>query len=380
MKKILFLLCVSWVITISIRAQNVGIDIPSPNAKLSVARGTGVDGTAAFWGTDNVSHFNYNIQENTYIRGGKVDQVIVPRGSDVFINDLPGWNINTNSPQPGGNVLLANGGGNVGIGVDVPTYKLEVAGETKITGTSTFDLPFGPIIWGALSVHDETNLHLLMDGNSINAVNNGSGEADFLRLCRHGGGVQIGLAGVGSSDATLSVARGAGMNGTAMFRGTTHISYFNFGTNEDTFIRGGKSGSSVVINDTHNGNVYIAEGGGNVGIGTNNLAYKFNVNGTIRSKEIVVESNWADYVFDDTYALPSLHSVEQFIQQHHHLPNMPAASDVEDKGLPVGEVQTKMMEKIEELTLYIIDLHHEIETMKETIDQISSTSTNLKEK
>ncbi len=379
MKKILFLACAYGFIFHNIRAQNVGIDILTPNAKLSVARGNGVDGTAAFFGTDNASHFNYNLQENTYIRGGKNDQVIFPRGSDVYINDIPGWNVNLGTPQPGGNVLLVNGGGNVGIGVTNPLYKLDVGGETRITGTATIDLPFGPIIFGALSVHDETVTHLLMDGNSINAVENGSGEADFLRLCRYGKGVQIGLAGVGSSDATLSVARGSGMNGTAMFRGTTHISHFNYGTNEDTFIRGGKNGSSVVINDTHNGNVYLAEGGGNVGIGTGNLAYRLNVNGTIRSKEIVVESNWADYVFEDTYSLPSLHEVEQFIHQHHHLPNMPAATDVKNNGLAVGDVQTKMMEKIEELTLYIIDLHHEIETMKETINLLSTGSKTNKQ-
>ena len=76
---------------------NVGIGITSPAASLSVARGTGGDGTAAFWGTDNVSHFNYAATENTYIRGGKISSV-------VYIND-------TNT----GDVLIGSGNARVGI-------------------------------------------------------------------------------------------------------------------------------------------------------------------------------------------------------------------------------------------------------------------------
>ncbi len=104
---------------------------------------------------------------------------------------------------------------------------------------------------------------------------------------------------------------------------------------------------------------------GNVGIGTTNPTQKLSVNGVIRSKEVVVESGWADYVFDEKYKLRTLEEVEVFIQRHKHLPNIPSAKEIEKNGLTMGEMQKKMMEKIEELTLYVIELKKEIENMKQ---------------
>ena len=77
-----------------------------------------------------------------------------------------------------------------------------------------------------------------------------------------------------------------------------------------------------------------------------------------------METGWADYVFDETYKLRSIDDVAAHIQQHKHLPGIPSAKEVEANGLKVGEMQAKMMEKIEELTLYVIELKKEIELLK----------------
>jgi trimeric autotransporter adhesin len=74
----------------------------------------------------------------------------------------------------------------------------------------------------------------------------------------------------------------------------------------------------------------------------------------------VVEINWADYVFNKSYKLIPLNELEKFIALNKHLPNIPAAADVEKNGLDVGAVQAKQMEKIEELTLYILELNKRI--------------------
>ncbi len=103
---------------------------------------------------------------------------------------------------------------------------------------------------------------------------------------------------------------------------------------------------------------------GNVGIGTTDPSYKLSVNGNIRSKEVVVESGWADFVFDDTYQLLPLIETENFIKANKHLPGIPAAREIQKDGLNIGEVQMKMMQKIEELTLYIIALKKEIDLLK----------------
>jgi len=106
----------------------------------------------------------------------------------------------------------------------------------------------------------------------------------------------------------------------------------------------------------------------NVGIGTTIPSHKLSVNGIIRSKEVVVESaNWPDYVFTNQYPLKPLDEVEQFIKQNKHLPNIPSASEIEKNGLELGAVQNKMMEKIEELTLYIIELKKEMKALQQQI-------------
>lgn len=103
---------------------------------------------------------------------------------------------------------------------------------------------------------------------------------------------------------------------------------------------------------------------GNVGIGTFNPTNKLSVNGTIQSKEVRVETGWSDYVFEKDYKLRSLANVAEYIAQNKHLPDIPSAKEIQDNGLAVGEVQTKMMAKIEELTLYVIELQKQVNDLK----------------
>jgi hypothetical protein len=120
----------------------------------------------------------------------------------------------------------------------------------------------------------------------------------------------------------------------------------------------------------NNGLIWMSTTTG-VGINTANTAgYMLAVNGKVRSTELVVESGWADYVFDKNYKLRPLHEVEKFIRDNNHLPGIPSAREVEEKGLQVGDTQRKMMEKIEELTLYIIEQNKMILQLKEEIKEI----------
>ncbi len=112
--------------------------------------------------------------------------------------------------------------------------------------------------------------------------------------------------------------------------------------------------------------IFISAATGNVGIGTDNPTYKLSVLGNIRSNEVVVETGWADYVFNEKYVLKPLSEIEKFIQLNKHLPGIPSALEIQKNGLPVGETQKMMMEKIEELTLYIIQLNKRIEELEKT--------------
>ena len=108
----------------------------------------------------------------------------------------------------------------------------------------------------------------------------------------------------------------------------------------------------------------------NVGIGTTNPAYKLSVNGTIQAKELRVETGWSDYVFEKNYKLRSLENVAAYIEKNKHLPGINSAKDIQQNGLAVADMQTKMMAKIEELTLYIIQQNLQIQQLKERVELI----------
>ncbi len=106
--------------------------------------------------------------------------------------------------------------------------------------------------------------------------------------------------------------------------------------------------------------------GGNVEIGphSNNSSYRLSVNGDIRTKRIVVETGWSDFVFERSYELKSLEEVEQYIEQNGHLPGMPSTNEVESNGGDLGQLVKLQMQKIEELTLYIIQQNKRIEAIQ----------------
>lgn len=177
-----------------------------------------------------------------------------------------------------------------------------------------------------------------------------------LRINPYGGNVGIGTGANTINSGLLVYKSSGGPDGSAVFKGTTHYSHFHYGSNEDTYIRGGKNSSNVIISDS--------ETSGKVGIGIYPTTYKLEVNGTVRALEVLVETGWADYVFDEGYKLRSIDELEKFVSLNKHLPNVPKASEIETNGLKIGETNKVMMEKIEELALYIIQLKKEIDVLK----------------
>lgn len=112
---------------------------------------------------------------------------------------------------------------------------------------------------------------------------------------------------------------------------------------------------------------------GNVGIGTlDTKGYKLAVAGNLIAEKVKVKlvPNWPDFVFRENYPLRTLEETEAFIKTHQHLPEIPSAAEVKEHGQDVGEMNAKLLQKVEEMTLYLIDLQKQVKTQQEEIKQL----------
>ena len=117
----------------------------------------------------------------------------------------------------------------------------------------------------------------------------------------------------------------------------------------------------------------VSYNSGNVGIGTSNtFGYRLAVNGTIGSTEVKVEntSAWPDFVFEKDYELLTLEEVEEHITEKGHLPEIPSEAEVTLNGINLGEMDTKLLQKIEELTLYLIEQNKKIEALEQKVKEL----------
>ena len=107
---------------------------------------------------------------------------------------------------------------------------------------------------------------------------------------------------------------------------------------------------------------------GAVGVGTNTVpsGYKLGVAGKAIFEEVKVSllANWPDYVFEPEYSLTPLNELKTQIEDLGHLPNVPSAEEVAENGFHLGEMDATLLEKIEELTLYLIEFNETVETLK----------------
>jgi hypothetical protein len=127
------------------------------------------------------------------------------------------------------------------------------------------------------------------------------------------------------------------------------------------------------FNDSVGVNVLYIDGNNNVAIGTNTTStgYKLTVAGKVICTELKVQLQpFPDYVFDKDYKLRSINEVADYIRTNQHLPNMPPAAEVEKNGMSVGEMQGKLVEKVEELTLYIIQQQKQIDELQKQINTL----------
>lgn len=113
---------------------------------------------------------------------------------------------------------------------------------------------------------------------------------------------------------------------------------------------------------------------GNVGIGTSTPDEKLTVKGKIHTEEVIVDLNIPvpDYVFEDDYPLKDIEEVENYIIKYKHLPEIPSAKEIEKEGLSMAEMNMKLLQKVEELTLYTIDLNKKLKDQGKDLDELQA--------
>ncbi len=119
---------------------------------------------------------------------------------------------------------------------------------------------------------------------------------------------------------------------------------------------------------------------GNFGVGVIAPQFKLDVCGTIRAKEVLVETGWCDYVFDNDYILKPLDEVKDFIEENKHLPDVPSAVDVATNGVRVAEMDSIMIKKIEELTLYLIQQNNQIKDQNKQIQALEQKIVSMQKR
>lgn len=277
-------------------------------------------------------------------------------------------------------------GGNVGIGINAPQKQLDLTGHLSLgmagkifskRQDNSYHEFFSmdnnnDIIINRSSVVHGLPSHLLMfiGEEKTFQVKNSSNQTLF-RINEVNGRIGIGTAA--SPQATLEVAGDIliGNSGKLLVRRSDEIQHemFSMDSNDDILINRGSIvsdlPSSILMGIGENKVLDVRNSSNNTIMRIEESTGNMYVDGKITANEIEVKLDvWPDYVFSDTYNLKPLSEVEKYISINKKLPGMPSEDEITENGLSVGEINKKMMEKIEELTLYVIQLEKEINTLK----------------
>lgn len=271
-----------------------------------------------------------------------------------------------------GNIYYLNG--KVGIGTSNPTANLEIAGDgirsprfsVANVNDRIHDSP-----WYGMGVTNFTGLSNEGTWRTVQLAGYYGVllKTNYGQLALHENG-KVGI-GTTNPDWTLTVNGDIKSHGL-MIRddGATDLwMYRDADVGDWSLLRSNKGNGIALIGQVDDVALAVSRSTSNVLIGKTsqaNTSYKLDVAGKVRANEIVVNTTGADYVFEKDYKLKTLKEVEDFINEKGHLPGIPSAEEMQANGMAVGELNTKLLEKVEELMLHVIELKKENENLKES--------------
>jgi hypothetical protein len=426
MKRIFIAMTLAFVTAGTALAQNVGIGTTVPAARLDVKTTSNYvaqfNGTApmymgifegdvyrGYWGSyagatedvdfgtgsgNTTGKLHFTIQANPRLTIGADGKVGIGTTNPAHSLHINGGDLFVQSSS--GLIRLGYQGGNewqmatTGGGTDMRWYTTTDGGTTitprhyfsqngnmGVGGFSGPGVPLGRLDVIGAGTTSSTNTFLLRNS-----------AGDTLLRMRDDGRMGIGYNGT-SYGRTLNMG-GTGINfytanevafGGAIFpTDTSLVIWSNSGANNYLVFQPswGNTGVGTYTPNAKlhvNGSTGILVGGNNARIAT---GYSVSVDGKIMAEEVTVQNStsWPDYVFANDYKLMPLDELERSINQNKHLPNIPAAAEVEKNGIMLGDMNRKLMEKVEELTLYIIDLNKKNNALAQKVQQLEQKTAN----
>lgn len=384
-------------------SDDIVIDRNKPNAGMKIFNADLTGRSVLLFGSDYGGKYGYLAHHGKSHNGGAGYSETYKPSSTVLVGaDINGLGIISTSDirfSAGGSEdskqrMIISSEGNVGVGNNEPWEKLHINGTIGIgkfsntphsglkieytdggSGTTVFKHQR----WGGGFYFkrngpegERTQLFFGGAGDHYMDIYNSNNEVK-IRLTTNGntffadGNVGIGTL---TPTARFHVAGSVFSNATrtnTVFNGSPNADNANFIGSEGYWALRTATDNSYNL-DVYNGASPLAAmtvlQNGHVGIGTINPGdYRLAVEGKIGAREIMVTtSSFADYVFEDQYKLMSIDEVASFIKKNRHLPNIPTANEVvQNGGVNVGDMQVKLLEKVEELTLYLIEQDKKVE-------------------
>ncbi|WP_353721944.1 hypothetical protein [Dyadobacter sp. 676] len=333
---------------LSVEAQSVENSNSSARTE-SISGTVTYDGSGAGTGGSEASYFGYNAGAvSTSAKNSFFGANSGPVNTTGYLNSFFGAYSGFSNTTGNSNTFLGYHAGYTNVGGSNNTFVGSLSGKFNSSGS-----------WNAfLGLHSGYNntsgsSNAFFGGNA--GFNNTIGQRNVFV------GPGAGFSNV-SGEGNVFIGASAGFNETSSNK--LYIANSNTVT---PLVYGDFADSKVVIN----GKMGISTSTFPSTVGTADVsAYKLFVKGGILTDELRIRTGWADYVFNPDYKLQSLKEVKNFIKQHGHLPNVPSAGTVENEGLSVGNITRIQQEKIEELTLYLIEQNEENQAQRKEIEEL----------
>ena len=314
----------------------------------------------------NISSGVNTIAIGTYTKSHSNSGIVIGKGYSAvapLLNEMPGIMMGFGSSRPTMFITSSNGEtktGRIAIGnTTTPQAKLHVLADSN----ENADLLLQS------SGSGKTAAIMFQDSNnkiSVNSSGNMTMNANSFSLT----GGNVGIGNTTTPQAKLHVLADSNENADLLLQSS--------GSGKTAAIMFQDSNNKISVNSsgnmTMNANSFSLTGG-NVGIGcAANGGYALSVDGGLLSTKVSIKEieEWPDYVFSEEHELMSLDELEQYIENNSHLPSVPSKAEVLENGIDVAEMNAVLLEKIEELTLYVIELKKQIEQQQNEINELKA--------